>query len=395
MFRCRWLWLLPLFVFSTPIRADELKTITGKTVNGSLESITDKDITLKTSDGPVATPLPQVLDVILHAARPAPSAEKYSEVQLFDDSLLRCTKVTFGPAGIDLELTTQAKVKVPLSAFVTMVRDAQDSDIKKQFSRLLKTKTRGDRIFVLSAGDLNSLDGILGNINEKDQTIKFKSKGAADDVDIKLERLQGISFLRTELPPEGNLCRVIDVDGNTLVAAKLAFDGKQMTVATPFGAKVVFDPTTISRLDFNFGRLTYLSDLDAKVSDTPLLGGFSPLRKDVNLNGDPIIILDKQYPKGLSMYAGTEIEFNLAGKYKQFKAVLGADARIAEEGQGKVTVSIYCDQEKRFSEVVSTKAARNITLDVKEVGSLKIVVQGTNFTNYSGHATLANAYVSQ
>ena len=114
-----------------------------------------------------------------------------------------------------------------------------------------------------------------------------------------------------------------------------------------------------------------------------------------NSNGDDITLQDKKYDKGLSMYAGVELEYDLAGKYKDFKALLGVDSSIAEEGQGKVTVTNYCDREKRGTFEVSTKAPTPISTNVKGVTTLRIVVSGSNFTNYSGHATLANAQVSQ
>ena len=86
---------------------------------------------------------------------------------------------------------------------------------------------------------------------------------------------------------------------------------------------------------------------------------------------------------------------NLNGKYKKLSALLSVDVRIAEEGQGKVTVTIFADKEKRFSQEVSTKAPTPINLDVRDVGTLRIIVAGPNFLPYHGHAVLANAYVSQ
>jgi len=385
---------LTLLVLTAPSWADELKTLAGKTITGTLGKISGSEIVLTTDTGPVSTPLAQALDLRLRDGKTHPDAASYLEVQLLDDSLLRCTKVVFGAKEAQLELTTGAAVKVPISALISVLRDAHDADIKKQWDRLLRTKTRRDRIFLLRAGDLNSVEGSLGDIDPAKQTIKFKRDGAAE-IEPALDKLQGMQFVRTDVASEPSLCKVVDLDGNTLVASKVDFAGQQLNLTTPFGFPVSVDPKMVALIDFNFGRLTYLSDLDVKIADSPLLGGFIPVRKDLNLDGAEIMLQGKQYLKGLSMYAGTELTYNLGSRYKDFKAVLGADARIAEEGQGKVTVSIYCDNEKRFSEVVSAKAPRNIVLNVKDVNSLRIVVSGSNFTNYSGHATLASAYVSQ
>ena len=385
--------ILFLLLVAAPAWADDLKTLAGKTLNGTLDKISDSEIVLKTATGPVSTPLAQVLELTLRVSKTIPAPANYSEVVLADESVLRCTKITFG-ANARLSLTSGGSVVVPISALVTILRDAQDGELKKQWTKLLKTKARGDRIFILRGGDLNPVEGSLGDIDPAKQTIKFKRDGAAE-IEPALDKIQGLQFSRTDVLSEPSLCKIVDLDGSVLVASKLDYSGKHLSITTPFGQKVALEPTTLASIDFNFGRLTYLSDLDAKMPESFLLGGFNPVRKDLNLNGDAIMLQEKEYPKGLSMYAGAELNYDLAGKYREFKAILGAVARIAEEGQGKVTVSVYCDGEKRFSDLVSTKALKNIAINVKDVTTLRIVVSGSNFTNFSGHATLANAHVSQ
>jgi len=391
--RSAWI-LVVILLLAAPAWTDELKMLSGKSLSGTLEKITDSAIILKAGDKSAETPLPQVLELTLRPGKSVPSANKYIEVQLLDESILYCTKATFSAKDVQLELTSGGLVKAPLTALVTFLRDAQDENLKKQWAKLLTEKTRFDRIFVLKDGDLNPLKGALGAIDESKQSIKFKIEGGKE-IEPELDNVQGMQFVRTDLPTEVSLCKVIDIDGNVVVASKLGYSGDRMNVTTPFGQKLTLDPKRLARVDFNFGRLTYLSDLDAKIADAPLLGGFNPLRKDTNLDGGPIMLQEKKYDKGLSMYAGVELRYDLAGKYKEFKALVGADSGIAEEGQGKVTVTIYCDSEKRNTFEVSTKAPIPIAVNVKDVTTLKIVVSGSNLTNYSGHATLANALVSQ
>ena len=386
--------LLALLVLALPVFADDVKTLTGKTITGTIEKITDSEVIVKTATAPVSTPLTQILDIQFRPANTKTSAEKYIEVQLADESLLRCTKLAFVGQDAKLDLTTGTNIKVPMAALATVLRDAHDDNLRKQWEKLLKDTKRKDRIFTLRQGDLNPIPGTFGAIDDAKQTIKFKVDGAGD-IEPQIEKLQGLQFARTDTAAEASLCRVYDVDGNMLVVSKLAYDGTNVNLTTPFGHKIAVEGKTVARFDFNFGRLTYLSDLDAKSPVAVLLGGFNPVRRDANLDGDPIILQNKKYDKGLSIYAGADLEYNLGGKYKEFKAVIGADARIAEEGQGKVTVTVYCDREKRQTYVVSVTNPQPINIDVKDVGTLRVVVSGSNFTNFSGHATLANAHVSQ
>ena len=58
-------------------------------------------------------------------------------------------------------------------------------------------------------------------------------------------------------------------------------------------------------------------------------------------------------------------------------------------------MTIYCDGDKRFAEVVSVKTSRDLALSVKDVQTLRIVVSSRNFLDLHDHATLADARVSQ
>jgi NPCBM/NEW2 domain-containing protein len=206
--------------------------------------------------------------------------------------------------------------------------------------------------------------------------------------------VQGLSYWRPDPPAETPICKVLDVDGNALHAAKLAYAGDTLTIQTPFGAKVPLKIDQVAKLDFNFGRLTYLSDLDpAKVVEKSGIGLVVRYRKDLNLDGEPIMLDGKQHTKGLSMHAHTELEYNLGGKYKDLKGTLGIDPRIAADSQA--VVAVWCDGEKRFSEVITGKEQKQVNLNVKDVQTLKIVVASRNFLDLHDHVTFAEARVSQ
>src|SRR5437868_866897 len=81
---------LLLFVPFGFLPADELRTLAGKTISGSLTTITDKDVVIETKDGPIATPLAQVLALDLLPVKGIAAGSKYSDVHLIDDTVLHC-----------------------------------------------------------------------------------------------------------------------------------------------------------------------------------------------------------------------------------------------------------------------------------------------------------------
>ena len=121
------------------------------------------------------------------------------------------------------------------------------------------------------------------------------------------------------------MCRVNDIEGNTLIAVSLTHDGSKLKLTTLLGNELTLPHEAVASLDFNLGRLTYLSNLPThKVFEKSAIGLVQPFRRDTNLDGEPIY-LDKAYTKGLSMHAYSELEFFLGGNFRELRGVLGVD----------------------------------------------------------------------
>lgn len=393
MFRAALCSLALAFWIAPSLVADELRTLGGKTIIGKLTAITPVEVTIATEAGSVVTPLPQVLSLDLRKTKEIPPSAKYTDVRLLDDSVLHCQSVAYQGNEIELTLLSGSVLKLPIQYVTWVLHEAHVPELRKKFEDILAEKSKRDRIVILRDSDLNPLEGTLGDIDAKGTTIQFKRDGA-DAIGVLFERLQGFIFYRTEVPVETPICRVLDTDGNVLVATKVALAGAEdLVLTTSFKTTATLKRSTLAKLDFNMGKLTYLSDMEpAKVIERSGIGLVTHYRKDANLDGEPIL-LDKQHTKGLSLHAHTELSYNLAGKYKDFKARLGIDGRTGNDSQARVT--IYCDGAKRFTEVVAIGVYKDIALSVKDVNTLRIVVSGRNFLDLQDHATLADARVSQ
>lgn len=390
-------------ILASTVGAEELRTLGGKTVSGSLQAISDTEITLRTEAGSVATPLAQVLALDLRPVKGV-GPGRYSDVRLLDDTVLHCLQVGFKGNQVHLTLLSELTVTLPMSHVVSIVHEAQNETLMKKWLEVTAPKIRRDRLVILREGELNALEGTLGDIDAEGQTIQFKREGASA-LPVRFDRLHGLTLFRLEAPADNPLCRVFDVQGNTFTAVKLALEGPNCLVTTSFGAKIPMPLASVARFDFNMGKLTYLSDLEPKmVRKPPIEWDTQFFFRDANVEGKPIFF-DKAHAKGVSLRGPVEIEYNLGGKYKEFKAILGADMQdqfteLSAKPVNNAVVSIYCDGEKRFVEGVQTKVFRPVAINVKDVQVLRIQV---SFRNSPGsflpgihcHATLAEARVSQ
>lgn len=382
--------VLVLLAFSAVIVADtELRTLDGKSIRGKITEFTPTEVTV-VGDETTKVPLSRLLAVNFTQARTP--IGKFSEVRLVDDTNLFCTKVTFKEKTVALTLTSGAAVELPFDYVTHIVQDAQDAPLRQKFADLAKTKLKRDRIVALRAGELNAIEGTFGKIDAAAQTIEFRREGVPA-LSIPLDRLHGMIFYRLETALESPICMVYDSQGNTLAATKVGLQDGKYQFTTTFGARLAFDPDVLARLDFNMGKLTYLSDLEpAKVTEKSAAGLIVRYRKDVNLDGEPII-LDKEYQRGLSLHAHTELDYNLAGKYKQFKALVGIDAR--DDSGSRPVVTILCDGDKRFTATLAANEWRPLNIDVRDVTTLRIIVSSSNLLDLHDQVSFAEARVSQ
>lgn len=383
--------LVPLAFAVSRLPADELKSLSGKNVSGTLMSIDEANVVISGDGGAVSTPLAQTLAVDIAPVKGVPAGAKYTLVRLIDDSVLHCAELQLKGDVAQAELLNGVKLKFPVASIASFLRDANDPALRKAFDGIAHGTARSDQIVILKDGLLNPIAGIVGDVDAQGDSVPFKL--GAKELSVKLAKLHGIVYFRPGGSPESPICKVYDQSGNILAAVKVAYKDKAWTLTPTFGGAVPYTEGAIAKLDFNMGKLTYLSDLEpSKVFERSAIGLVVKHRKDQNLDGEPILI-DRRYTKGLSMHAHTELEYDLAGKYKDLKGTFGIDIRTGADSQP--TVSIFCDGVKRFSEVITPKAPRPINLNVKDVTTLKIVVSSRNELDLHDHVSFVDARVSQ
>ncbi len=388
--------LFLLLVLTSCARAqdDEIRSLTGKNLVGVLTQITSTDVLVTSKTGPVATPLAKVLAIQLGKKRSIDGV-KHTRVTLLDGSVLHCQKVTLKGKSAELALISGLQATLPMNVITSILRDAENQGVQKKWNELVKQRTQTDFLVILRDGDLNPLAGLIGDADEAGQKISFKRDGAPDAIQASLDKVHGLIFFRTEDVAEPPFCKVYDKDGSLLLAAKISFEKDVLTLGTTFGAKLSLRREGLSLLDFNMGKLTYLSDLQpARIEEDFGLGALAKFQKDVNLfDVDPLQLEGVPNPKGLSIHGYTELEYDLGGQFKDLKGILRIDPRTGPDNQANV--SIYCDGEKQFQELITIKANKSISINVKDVQRLKIVVAGANEANLFSSVTFAEARVSQ
>src|SRR5207249_4784094 len=216
--------------------AVEVRTLTGQTIKGNLESLNDKELVIG-GNGPVA--VAQIVDLVFSANQPQAN-DKYIDVELSDGSLLHCSQFTLKNSKVELKLVQGAEIKdLPLAAVSYVLNDAQDAKNREEWQKLLAKRGKGDLLAIKAAdGVVNPLEGTLGEGDAQGETIGFETS-TGKKARPRLDRIHGMAFLRQPNPDvAGTMCKAQDLSRDLLVVAKMTMTDQGYGLTTVAGAKV-------------------------------------------------------------------------------------------------------------------------------------------------------------
>jgi hypothetical protein len=386
-------------------RAADLRTLKGDTISGDVVSLTDKEVVILRSGERVTTPLTQVLQIDYNP-RGKPPTDAFADVELTDGSLLHCSKFNITGKEITLSLLAGQDVRVPLTAVSNILNQAHLERNRGEWdARLADRKAkmkRRDALAIRKDDVLNTLDGTLGDGDDKGETIAF-TVGSGKTRSVSLSGIAGLMFQR-EVDPNAApvVCKVSDTARDLIEASAVAGTPTGLVVTTPAGAKIELTPTMVSRLDYSGGKLTWLSDMEpTQVVETYVDSSPFHYKRDHNLENGPIRLDNVVYPRGLALHATTELEYDLKGDYREFKAVAGIDdligglpgpAVLRVEGDGKLLKEFTFDRRDKVRH-------KEVTLNVKDVQKLRLRVapggEDLKKLDFGIHLDLADAKVSK
>jgi len=159
---------------------------------------------------------------------------------------------------------------------------------------------------------------------------------------------------------------------------------------TPVRARAV-KTVVVRSAPFGRGR-THVSDLDPLAEEA----SFRKYRKDTNVYGDPLVIGDTAYRKGLGCHAYSELLFALDGKYSAFETDIGLNDTARRSRWGYVVFRILLDGETAFESPllswrdppmhvgIVTRGAERLTL-IMDPG-----LSGSEPANRTDHASWGN-----
>ncbi len=359
--------------FDGPAVRGEVRLLDGSSSRQDLVALTDEDLVLANGQ---SVPRKDLLRVGFSATPEFP--EDALRVMLVDGSEIAASQYTSDGRTVSITTTTDQSIEVPGGRVRQVLFRQLNDDTAAQWRRIRERNHPSDVLVLDREGQLEALQGALGEITEERVHFTVTDVGA---VRARRERLVGFLVVQPrEVRLPEPVCEVVETDGSRWQASSVAIQDGQLAFNTAFVKDVTRPLERIGHLDFARGRIAYLTDLEpinlqvrTFFPHTFLVDertGYEP-RLNRNHLGEPLAIGGRTFSNGLALRGGTEMAYALRGGYTRFQAVVGIDAAVARHGTGDVEVMITGDNRRLLTLPLShTDAPKTIELDVSGVERL-------------------------
>lgn len=229
-----------------------------------------------------------------------------------------------------------------------------------------------DVAFIEKDNQVHEVNGLVVGIEGDSLIFRFNEA----DRKIALSRLVGILFAGTQVAKEQAFHQAVELmSGDVISGQWKTLSAGNVGIETAWGKTMNIPLDTIANIQCRNGKLVYLSDLaPAHVEQVPYFDRVFPYRNDSSLNGGALKLLDGYYDKGIAVHSRSLLEYDVGGKFEQFKAHVGFQQPDGQSGQCAIRVLVdgkmlYEDQNARGDQkpidvVVNVSGTSKLALEV-------------------------------
>jgi hypothetical protein len=376
--------------------AAEIKLLDGTTLSGDVVALDAASLRIVQNGQERTIPFKDLMAVDWGTSSRPPTRVPYLRIRLVDGSLLYCLSAAIKETTVEARLLSGQPVGFPLDALHHLACDAQDAASLQALEAIIAEAPAQDVVRVL-ARDGSTVDPYEGTIlrgSGDGNRLAFKAQSLENVSNIDVARLRGLYFSRKQAGLGAQaIGRVYDVFGNCITAISLELNRDECRIATANGFLLVLPRAALTQLDLTPGKLAYLSDLEPlRVEETPILADLYHYRRDKNLEGGPLSVGRRVYPKGLALHSKSILEYDVAG-YSSFRCILGLDDAMA--GPAHAVVRIEGDAKELLSTILSSRdnKPQEVSLSIKGVRTLRLIVDYGEDLDLGDHVDFADARI--
>ena len=397
----------------TPV---QVKTLGGEQVEGVLVAADLDSITIQVDESPTRFQLDQIDSVSTGNKANEDSANPIS-VTLIDGSRFYGKSFTIKSKELTLN-SSGGQENVIETRIVDSVRfKTYETDLKlnQQWREIINDESReGDALVVNRSGELNSIEGIVGETKPDKLGFSIGDRTAM----VGLEKIDAILFYHAGRELASTVCAIQLTDGSRVLAKRIGWRDSKIEVTCVAGGVFSFGLEEITVLDFSMGRSEFLSNREPTTNDWQALMTSSAIMEKLrrlrvarvkkSFGGEPLslkffadetassVAEVKQFEHGFAMQGGGKLAFSLNAQYQNLAGWVGFDPKASQSGQ--VKLSILADGKPLIERVLNHRTMRQplkLDLNIKDVKRIVFQVDYQDGRSTGDQIHLVDLKVSQ
>ena len=374
----------------------EVGTVDRETHSGLLREITDSTLTLAMQDKETKIAVSELMEVRFKSATAALANQgenRLMQATLVDGTIIHCSRIRSVAGKVSLESSLAGPISIPLSLFASIRFATGEAEVDAAWNEHRRRDRKTDALIIRKEQDgkteLDHVDGVIGDMDES--SVKFLFDG--DEIPVKRKNLFGLIFFRRESRAAEPSCRMTSTASDVFQASRVFSDGRNVKAVLLSGPEISVPVDRLRELDFSVSKVRYLSDLEPReVKYTPFFDVVFELRRDRNLDGQPLRLGGTTYARGLALHSKTYLRYRISRTYRRFQTVIGIDQVIVDRNNGDVHIVISGDGKVLLeTDVRGVDKPRPVDLDVAGIRDLEILVDFGGDLDIADHLDLADA----
>ena len=337
----------------------KLNTIEKDEVEGSLAAIELDAITLRV-DGTETKYLIEQVDSIVTGIDSSRPTDKIISVRLVDGSTFNAKSFSIKAKKLAIQLFCGLDFLIDTRNVETLRFKTYSSqiDLAKQWREIIEDPSReGDALVVNRSDELNTIDGILGETQDKKLGFSIGARTAM----VGFEKIDAVLFYHAKGRELASpICNILLADQSLISSRRLDWKDSNLLVTSVAGAKFSIPIQSIVKMDFSLGRDEVLSDFEPSTNDWQALITSSAImeklrrlkiaRVNQSFSGEPLSLKFfpengiaqlseiRQFANGFAIQGGGKLAFTLNGRFKHLNGWVGFDPKASRSGNVKFTV---------------------------------------------------------
>lgn len=371
-----------------------VETADARVLTGDIVAISTEKITLRTADGPREL---RVMDVVEMSAGDRPddvlALPGQAVIRTAQGDALAVDRVACDGRRLTATGDLLGRIEIPVDSARAILLPGPGrtaAQLIKAYDNMALSDPAGDRILVARPDKQDlPVDGVLEAIDAAKVTFRWQDQSRT----VSRGSVSMILLASVAAKSAGPTGTLIARDSSHIRFTSIRLADGQLVLDTPAAGTLSIALSDAASIHVATDQVVRLADLEpVAVKEHGLFALTFKHRVNKSVGGRPLTMAGRRYASGIGTHSFCELQYDLAGKYSTFVALVGIDDEARPRGDAAVT---FLADGKAVGEPLRVTGAdkpRQVRVSVKGAKRLTIRVDfGADGLGVGDHVDFASA----